>query len=39
MSTTLRWIVDHFLLLPIGGLIALTWANLWPEQYFAFTHA
>ena len=39
MSTALCWIVDHFLLLPIGGLIALTWANLWPEQYFAFTHA
>jgi NhaA family Na+:H+ antiporter len=39
MTTTLRWIVDHFLLLPIGGLIALVGANLWPEQYFVFARS
>jgi NhaA family Na+:H+ antiporter len=30
--------VDHFLLLPIGGLIALVWANTRPESYFTFAH-
>jgi NhaA family Na+:H+ antiporter len=32
----LRFVVDHFLLLPIGGLVALIWANLQPESYFTF---
>jgi NhaA family Na+:H+ antiporter len=32
----LRFVVDHFLLLPIGGLVALLWANLQPESYFSF---
>ena len=31
----LRFAVDHFLLLPIGGLIALVWANAAPESYFS----
>ena len=26
--------IEHFLLLPIGGLIALIWANTRPESYF-----
>jgi NhaA family Na+:H+ antiporter len=34
MKTLWRYIVDHFLLLPIGGLIALVWANTRPESYF-----
>jgi NhaA family Na+:H+ antiporter len=29
-----RYAVDHFLLLPIGGLIGLVWANTGPESYF-----
>ena len=29
-----RFTVDHFLLLPLGGLIALIWANTRPESYF-----
>jgi NhaA family Na+:H+ antiporter len=28
--------MEHFLLLPLGGLIALVWANLGPEGYFTF---
>lgn len=31
----LRFATDHFLLLPIGGLIALIWANTRPESYFS----
>jgi NhaA family Na+:H+ antiporter len=30
--------IEHFLLLPIGGFIALLWANLGPESYFTFSH-
>ena len=29
-----RFTLDHFLLLPLGGLIALIWANTRPESYF-----
>jgi NhaA family Na+:H+ antiporter len=29
---------DYFLWLPIGGLIALVWANVAPEGYFAVAH-
>lgn len=35
MKGLLRFAVDHFLLLPIGGLIALVWANADPEAYFS----
>lgn len=31
----LAWATDHFLLLPIGGLLALVWANVAPESYFS----
>lgn len=30
--------IEHFLLLPIGGAIALLWANTRPDSYFAMTH-
>lgn len=32
------FVVDHFLLLPIGALIALAWANTDGERYFRFAH-
>jgi NhaA family Na+:H+ antiporter len=35
MKTLLRFSIDHFLLLPIGGLLALIWANAAPESYFS----
>jgi NhaA family Na+:H+ antiporter len=34
MTTYWRYAVDHFLLLPIGGLVALVWANAQPDSYF-----
>jgi NhaA family Na+:H+ antiporter len=34
-----RFVVDRFLLLPVGATIALVWANLAPESYFPFAHA
>lgn len=37
-GTLLRFTIDHFLLLPIGGLIAIIWANLWPERYFTVSY-
>ena len=30
-------VIDRFLLLPIGAVIALVWANTAPEGYFTFT--
>ena len=32
-------LVEHLLLLPLGGLIALVWVNTGPESYFGFTYA
>lgn len=34
MGTLFRLVLDRFLLLPLGVLIALAWANLEPESYF-----
>jgi NhaA family Na+:H+ antiporter len=31
-----RFVLDRFLLLPIGAAIALVWANTAPESYFTF---
>ena len=33
------FVMEHLLLLPLGALIALTWANTLPESYFAFSYA
>lgn len=37
-ATALAFVVDHFLLLPIGVLVALAWANTAGESYFRFAH-
>jgi NhaA family Na+:H+ antiporter len=34
MKALLRSTVDHFLLLPLGGVLALIWANAAPDSYF-----
>jgi NhaA family Na+:H+ antiporter len=34
MAALLRTTIDYFLLLPIGGLLALIWANAAPDSYF-----
>jgi NhaA family Na+:H+ antiporter len=39
IATVRSFVVDHFLLLPIGVLIALAWANTAGESYFRFAHA
>jgi NhaA family Na+:H+ antiporter len=31
-----RFALEHYLLLPLGGLVALIWANMAPEGYFTF---
>jgi Na+:H+ antiporter, NhaA family len=35
MTALFRITIDYFLLLPLGGLIALLWANAAPDSYFA----
>jgi NhaA family Na+:H+ antiporter len=37
-AAVFHFTLDHFLLLPLGGLIALIWANSRPESYFTLTH-
>jgi NhaA family Na+:H+ antiporter len=39
MTKTLRWLFDSTLLLPIGAVIALVWANVAPESYGRLAHA
>lgn len=34
-----RFVVDRFLLLPVGAIVALVWANTAEESYFRFAHA
>ena len=36
---TLRFVVDHYLILPIGAFAAIAWANSRPGSYFPFAHA
>jgi NhaA family Na+:H+ antiporter len=33
------FIVNSLMVLPLGCVIALAWANLWPESYYTFAHA
>lgn len=34
-----RFALEHLLLLPLGAVIALVWANTSPESYFRFSYA
>jgi Na+:H+ antiporter, NhaA family len=34
-----RFAIEHLILLPLGALIAIVWANTRPESYFQFTYA
>ena len=36
LSAALHFITRHYLLLPIGAVIAVVWANTAPESYFRF---
>lgn len=38
-SGILHFITGHYLLLPIGAVVALLWANIAPEGYFTFARA
>src|SRR5688572_521514 len=37
-STAARFALEHYLWLPLGGLIGFIWANTAAESYFAFAH-
>jgi NhaA family Na+:H+ antiporter len=38
-ARAVRFVVDRYLLLPLGALVALLWANTASESYFRFSHA
>ena len=39
LSRLLRGVLNRFLLLPMGVVLAMLWANTAPEEYFRFSHA
>ena len=39
MATMLHVLTERYLLLPIGAVTALVWANLWPDSYFTMARA
>jgi NhaA family Na+:H+ antiporter len=39
MTRLLRYARDHYLVVPLGALIALLWANTESESYFRFAHS
>jgi Na+:H+ antiporter, NhaA family len=36
VSRALHFVTSHYLLLPIGAVVAWAWANVYPESYFQF---
>ena len=38
-TSIVRFVMDRFLLLPLGAAIAMVWANSAPDSYFRFAHA
>jgi Na+:H+ antiporter, NhaA family len=39
LARTIRFLMDRFLFVPIGAVVAMVWANLDGESYFRFAHA
>jgi Na+:H+ antiporter, NhaA family len=39
MTRFWRFVADHYLVVPVGGALALVWANTDPETYFRFANA
>ena len=39
LARTIRFLMDRFLFVPLGAVVALVWANLDGESYFQFAHA
>ena len=38
-APAVRFVMDRFLLLPLGAAVALVWANTAPESYYRLAHA
>jgi NhaA family Na+:H+ antiporter len=39
VNRAVRFVLDHFLMVPIGAVVALVWANTRAESYFEYTYA
>src|SRR5579864_4934268 len=39
MRAAWRFAVDHYLLVPVGGALALVWANTYADSYFRLAQA
>jgi NhaA family Na+:H+ antiporter len=38
MSRVVRFAADHYLVVPVGSILAMVWANTLDESYFRFAH-
>ena len=38
MTRVLRFVAEHYLVVPIGTVIAIVWANTYASSYFQFAH-
>jgi len=39
MTRIVRFAADHYLVVPLGSVLALAWANTRADSYFTFTHS
>jgi NhaA family Na+:H+ antiporter len=39
MTRAWRFVADHYLVVPVAGVLALIWANTYPESYFGIANA
>jgi NhaA family Na+:H+ antiporter len=39
MTRAVRFAIDHYLVVPLGAILAVVWANTAPEGYFAFAQS
>src|SRR6185295_6477822 len=39
MTRTVRFAADHYLVVPLGSILALAWANTRADSYFTFAHS
>ena len=39
MTRIVRFAADHYLVVPLGSVLALAWANTRADSYFSFAHS
>src|SRR4051812_23556313 len=39
MTSAVHFVTDHYLVVPLGAIVAVIWANTAPEGYFGFAQS